>query len=201
MICGEKLEEITTQKGLFYSRGFSLVMPDVTLNSLNWGTAVLVLSRLLLKMFVTHILSVQFWLLRVSGVSPTYNPSAGTGTDGRCGWKTVILTRCRYGKLNHVYLTKVLVVLCLKSPVPAVTLWLARASVTACSYNGPGLCPGAIFPNERFEVKDLIYNWLTGEIDPVRIASPWMGLDHDLQLFDRQNRPCQTWSAIDWQAK
>ena len=29
------------------------------------------------------------------------------------------------------------------------------ACLTACSCLGPGLCPGAFFPNERFKVRDL----------------------------------------------
>ena len=145
MMCGEKLEEITTQKGLFKSRGFSLVIPDVTLNSLNWGTAVLVLSKLLLRMFVTHI-SAQFWLLQVSGVSPTYNPSAGTGTDGRCGVKNRNTYTLQVRKIEACLFhrdTSSSPYLKFSKKSRGSSDTMTCACLTACSCHGPGLCPGA----------------------------------------------------------
>ena len=85
MICGKKLEAITTQKGLFYSPSLPL-----------------------------------------AGVSPTYNLSTGTGTDGRCGVKTrntyTPLVRKIEAFLFHQDISITIFPFSKKNPVAAVTL-------------------------------------------------------------------------------
>ena len=177
-------------------------MPDVSLNSLNWGTAVLDLSKLIFgscraahtsveacsQIWGGSCLSIKtafetvcnshkraIWLLRVSGVSPTYNPSAGTGTDGRCGVRT-----------RNTY-----------------TLLVRK--IEACLFH-QDTTSSTIFPCLKFSKKVPWQQWHYDLRVPDCLqlsrsrALPWRILSHSSRMSASRLRNVKD-LAIDWQAK